>query len=302
MDEAIERDSELAGLLAEVAAAEGAERAEVLLGAGHRLLELGRGEEALAAVASARELFETESVSGPLAMCAHNEAVVLLALGRLDESLDQHRRAVELFRERFDTVEAARCTVHVADTLRQLGRHDEALAAYETARDELEAEAAGDAAGDCALRRADLLLELERFEEALGELLGGRELLVGCVSCVARCVERIADALAGLDRLDDALASAEEAVALWDACGEDDAVAAAELKAAGLLARLGRSDAALQTLDGLRSMYRCEGDAVGVARCDRTAALALEAKGDDDQASRLRRTSALVLAAAGVAA
>lgn len=298
MDEAIERDSELADLLAEMAVAEGAERAEVLLGAGHRLLELGRGEEALAAVASARELFETASVSGPLGMCMHNEAVVLLSLGRLDESLDQHLRAVELFRQRFDTVEAAQCTVHVADTLRQLGRNDEALAAYGSARDELEAEAAG----DCAIRRADLLLELDRFEEALGELLGGRELVVGCVSCVARCVERISDAFAGLGRLDEALGSAEEAIALWDACGEDDAVTSAELKAAGLLVQLGRSGDALNALHGLRAVYREEGDAVGVARCDRTAAHALETMGDNDEASRLRRTAALVLAAAGLAA
>src|SRR5687767_5148008 len=131
LDEALERDAELAVWLAEAAESEGVQRAEALLAAGHRMLALGRGEEAVAAVATARDLFEEAAVSGPLARCDHNAATVLSTLGRHDEALELHRRAVELHRERFELVEAARCEVHVADTLRAMGRSEDALAQYE---------------------------------------------------------------------------------------------------------------------------------------------------------------------------
>lgn len=261
MGDALERDGEAAELLDQVAAAEGTERAEALLGAGHRMMALGRAEEALVV----------------------------------------HRRAIELHAERFDLLEAGRCAVHVAETLRSLGRHDEALDQYEAAAVALEAQG-DDEAGACRLERSELLVELGRCEEAHTALVAVRPGLTGCVTCVARCAALHADALAGLDRFAEALASAEEATALLDACDVDDQVTACELRVASLLAHTGRADAALDRLEDLRENYRAEGDAVGVARCDRETAIALEALGRGQDAAPLRRASAVVLAAAGVAA
>ncbi len=298
----LERDEVLAELWKEAAAAEGTDRADVLVRAGERLLMIGRGEEALAAVLTARELFDTAVVTSQLAACDHNAAVVLTSLGRQDEALERHRRAVQGHRDRLESAEAAVCAGHVADHLRAVGRADEALAQYAAARDDLVAADADGDAGDCSLRRADLLIELGRNEEAVVELTTARALLTGCVSCVARCAARFVDTFAGLDRLTEALAAAEEAVALWDACGIEGEQWACEIKLAEVQARLGRADEALDRLDDLRTAYRIEGDAVGVARCDRTAAVALEVKGQAEDAERFRKKSAIVLAAAGVAA
>lgn len=297
----MEQDSELAELLKQVAAAEGTERAEALLGAGHRMMALGRAEEALAAVSAARDLFALGPSSAPLPLCDHNTAVLLGLVGRDEEALEVHRRAIELYTERFDLPEAARCSVHVAETLRSLGRHDDALVQYEAAAEALEGQGS-DEAGTCRLERSELLVELGRFEEAHTALVAVRPGLTGCVSCVARCAALDADALAGLDRFAEALAAAEEATALWDACGVDGQVTACQLRVASLLARTGRADAALDRLEDLRENYRADGDAVGVARCDRETAIALEALGRGQDAAPLRRASAVVLAAAGVAA
>ena len=301
MGEALERDGELAMLLEAVATAEGAERAEALLGAGHRMLELGRAEEALAAVTAARDIFEAAELSGPLTMCEHNTAVVLAALGRVDEALDRHRSAVELHTERFEPLEAARCVVHVADLLRIMGRHDDALAQYEAAAAALDAEGP-DEAGACRLQRTELLVELDRFEEAAGALMALRPALTGCVSCVARWAEQTADTLAGMQRFTEALAAAEEAVALWDACGVDVRVTACDLRVASLMARCDRAEAAIDRLEELREAFRAEGDAVAVARCDDATAVALDALGHEEDAQRLPRRSEVVLDAAGMAA
>lgn len=301
MREGIERDRELAERLAEVAGSEGVGRAEALMWAADRMVQIGGVEDALAALSAAVDLFEAAGVTAPVAACEHNMAVILRGLGRTEEALEHHERAVAFFREQFDSEEAARCTLHVGDLLHDLGRHEEALAAYAAVRDEqLDSEPAR--AGAAGIRRGRVLVELARHEEAVVELTAARPLVIGCVSCVAKCVGSLADALAGLGRLDDALEAAQEAAALWDACGADDEQAAADLRVAELLARLGRVERALQDLHDLRHTYRDDGDTVGVARCDRAAAIAFEARGDREDAERLRRTSAAVLAAAGVAA
>jgi tetratricopeptide (TPR) repeat protein len=299
LDEMVEPDEELAALWPEVAAAEGVHRAQGLLAAGQRLLELDRGEEALAAVDTAIDLLSEAEVSEPRALCEHNAAVVLLSLGRTEEALERHRHAVELHRQRFEGVAAALCEIHVADVLRLLGRTDEALAVYAGAAIVLELGDERSSAGEARAKAGELLLELERWNEAVAELTAARELLVGCVECVARCVGMLADAHAETGAIEPAIEAAAEARALWDACGEDDQVAACDLRLARLRAR-SEPEEALDQLWDLRVAFRAGADAVNVARCDGAAAVALEALGQDEEAARRRNDAAAVLAAAGL--
>jgi len=296
-DGVVDPDEVLAELWRDVAASDGRERARALVVAGHRLLELGRGEEALAAVDTASSLLE--EAGDALGHCEHNAAVVLLTLDRVEEALERHRRAVERHRARFDNIHAAACEVHVADVLRLLGRHDEALAVYAAAAVELHLHGDESSAGEARCKAGELLLELERWDEAWAELTAARELVSGCVGCVARCMSLLADAHAGAGELEQAVAAATEARALWDACGDDEDVAACDLRLATLLAR-SQPEEALDRLSQLRVAFRSESDAVSVARCDRASADALEALGLDDEAARHRHASEVVLAAAGM--
>jgi tetratricopeptide (TPR) repeat protein len=206
----------------------------------NRLRDLGRLEEALAAVEEAveirRELVASrpDAVRPDLAMSLNNLSNRLRDLGRSEEALAAIEEAVEIRRElaasRPDAFrpDLATSLNDLSLSLRRLGRSEEALAAIEEAveiRHELAALRPDASRPNLAMSLSNLSLilrDLEQREEALTAIEVAVELFRELAASrpdafrpnLATSLSNLSDCLSGLDRREEALAAIEETVVI----------------------------------------------------------------------------------------
>ena len=261
--------------------ADDSERATWLVELSNRLGDLGRREEALAAIDEAvairQELAETrpEAFLPDLARSLHNQAGRLAVLGRREEALAASEEAAGIYRDLAEAspevflpylaVSLNNQSVHLGD----LGRREEALAAVEQAvaiyRQLAEARP--------ETFRPDLAMSLNNQSVHLGDL-GRREEALAAAEEASGIFRELAKArpdaflldlasslynrslsLAGLGRREEALAAVEQAVAIYRQLAEarpetflPDVAMSLNIQS-NQLAALGRREEALAAID-----------------------------------------------------
>ncbi|MFD8478485.1 tetratricopeptide repeat protein [Kitasatospora sp. NPDC059673] len=202
----------------------------------HRLDQLGRAEESLAAIQEAVELCRACAAADPelhtvdLAVMLDNLADRLTALGRPDEGLAFAGEAVELHRARGEAglPELADALINLTTVLGRLGRHEDGLAAVQEALAVIDRLAGADpstqlrrraaATANLAIRLGDLGRLRESTLAARRAVAASRELAESDpdahLSELAGALANESQAWRLLGRPDQGLAPAEEATAL----------------------------------------------------------------------------------------
>jgi tetratricopeptide (TPR) repeat protein len=267
--------------LAAEAAAGSSERARLLILFSNSLGDLGRREEALAAIEEAVTTYRTLAQGRPdtflpdLAASLNNQSGRLSELGRRKEALAAIEEAVTVYRilaqGRPDTYlpDLAASLNNLAPRLSGLGRREEALAAIEEAVTIYRTLAQThpdaflpDLAGSLN-NQSGRLSELGRREEALAaieEAVTVRRTLAQAhpdafLPDLAASLNNLAPRLSGLGRREEALAAIEEAVTVYRtlAQGHPDAflpdLAGSLNNQSGRLSELGRREEALAAIE-----------------------------------------------------
>jgi CHAT domain-containing protein len=258
---------------------------------------VGRGEEALAAVTSARETLVRHEEWMRAAGVDINAGYVCWRLGRYSEALERYERALGVLKTHVaDSPLKATHTASIlgnkANVLTLLGEFDAALAEHAASR-RIFAEL-GESVS--ALRvdqfMADLHAAQGDYTRALalyGEALTGLERAELSMDA-AWVALSMTECYLSLNRPTDALAMAEETVERFERYGSPTEVARARFACAMAQARLGDRDAALRTLDQSAEAFTVTGHRSHLATVElQRASLALLAEdwsGAHDAATR----------------
>ena len=166
--------------------------------------------------------------------------------GRYEEAIDEFTAARDVYRAHGQGLEASHCDDRLAAALIELGRLPEALALLRSAA--LVADATGDTAriAYAQYRLGWTSVIADRGEEALPHLGRARELYteLGDLVGTALCDEKAAQVLSGTGEHDRAVGLYEQAIAVFDAFGEDSLARIAESDLADVLSTLGRYEEA----------------------------------------------------------
>ncbi|HET7652942.1 MAG TPA: tetratricopeptide repeat protein [Acidimicrobiales bacterium] len=304
-------DFDISALWDRVTRTDGVDRADALIQLGGALLMSGDGVEALAAVDAATDLFLSASdVPGHpgLAAAHHNAAVVLQHLGRTADAAARHERAVDVHLAGFRTTEAARCLHHTGDLFVLAGDHRAALDRFDRAAALFGADD-GDVVDDARELGTTLLAAAsaafdagrpgwarDRLGRATAALRSATEVDVGRLG---RCEVLRARLLRRRRQWSAALAAVQCAMQLYDAVGDEVAIAEAFVLRVELLADAGLDEDAVKVAEVLRSELRDLDDPEGVARCDLAAGRALLRLGDQARAVHALEAAATVFDALG---
>jgi CHAT domain-containing protein len=187
-----------------------------------------------------------------------NRAIVLRNLGEFEASIHSSLRASQMLLEAGQTVEAARAQQSLAQTYFILGRNNEALQILEDVREAFLADNRMRDAALVELYRTDILLQLRRFSKVLENCTRMRQIFndLGTRYEFSLAVVDEALAFAGLKQYDAALASLNEAKALFEEQGNRSWTAYADLERAEVYLKLKQPEKALQIAQGCTAQLK----------------------------------------------
>jgi predicted ATPase/class 3 adenylate cyclase len=267
--EAAQRDfREARDVLAHAGETAGVARASS--GLGSVAWQSGRYAEAIGHFEAALRMFEEIGSEAGAARCHGGIAIVLGERGEHEAALESIDRAEAIYRALGDRVGLARSLGNKGIELRELDRLDDALACL------AEAESLNRQLGLKASlsrnlgSRAMLLEKRGQHEEALAAYARGEDvqLAMGDMPGIALFRTRRGRSLVAMDRLDEARAALEEAIAVLEAVERDHSAVTCEARGwlAAVLVRSGEHDAAsehAQHAEALRAELKLGDDVYG---------------------------------------
>ena len=253
-------------------------------------LRLGENVKALAMLDKARDAYEQLGPEGEpyRAQAELNRAIVLRDLGRFDASIQANQKALEMMTRLGQKDEAAKAQQNLAATYFVLGRYNEALGILDRVQ---EVFLAGGRQRDAILVELyilECLLQLCRFTDVLDKCRQVRNLFtkLGVRFEVAQAIFNEAVAYAGLRRYDEALASLDEARALFQEENNGVWMAYADLEIAVVLHHQGRFEESLAVAASSVEIFQTHSLPLKQAQACLVAARTATALNRNDQARR----------------
>lgn len=252
--------------------------ADLNLNLGYLHTRLGDDATALLCFDQARRLYAQVGAEGEpyLPWVDQNRAVALMGLGQFEASIEASHAAHEGLTRSGQEAEAARARQTLALAHLGLGRYNEALDHLDQARQVFAEDGRSRDAILASLLICDCLLQLRRFPSVLERCAEIRQAFadLGTYSEVAQALVDEAVAYAGLGRLDEAIASLDDARALYAQEGNRVNEAVTDLEMAVVRLRQQAYEASRKTARNCAGVFDEYGKRVRRAQAELVAARA----------------------------
>lgn len=214
------------------------------------LSEAGRRLEAAELLAAGAQVFEAERQPALAAAAWTSSGEILIDMDDAGAAITHLERGRQLFRGEADAMEVARCDLRLAQALGRLGRKDDALAAVDRARWVLAAGDQDNEAEGCSLVQAEILIasgQLDEADDLVTEYQTYAQYTEEIPAVARSLVLRAQIALARGERAESLLMT-RQAVAIFDAAGDDVGMALALAQQATTLRAMRRTAQARKAL------------------------------------------------------
>ena len=248
------------------------ERADVRYGLGWLLHLTDHPDEALAAYALSRQLYDAVRERDNAATCANNSGVILIEQGRPLAAIPPLRRALHDRSSGGVTLEASNTLYNLGAAYQEVGRLDDAEAALRRAADGFRDAGALDDQYDTLLEVVVLTGEqgsLDGVEQAYQDALTAAADQPDTEESRARALDAVGVARARVDRFDESLAALAQALDIWIA--RKDRLHEGQTRYNMAIPHLGRGDMAdaLAALAEARVIAEELGDTESLLEIDR---------------------------------